>query len=190
MLRTILVLVVICLFPAVVSAATWLIDADRSKVRFTVGHLFSQVDGEFHNFAGTVELFDKEISRSQLSVVIQTASVDTGTKALDEELCSAGFLNVKRYPVITFNAKKIRQDRARRLKITGDLRIQDVTREVVLDARMPSAPARDRFGKMRRNTSAVTRISRKSFGLDWDGMMTAGLGDEIDIRLDIELIGK
>lgn len=190
MLRTTLVIAAICLCPAIVSAATWLIDTDRSKVRFKVSHLFSQVNGEFHKFAGTVELHDKEISRSQLSVVIHTASVDTGTKALDEELCSDGFLNVSRYPTITFNAKKIRQDRARRLKITGDLRIQDVTREVVLDARMPSAPVRDGFGKMRRNTSAVTRISRKAFGLDWNSMMTAGLGDEIDISLDIELIGK
>jgi polyisoprenoid-binding protein YceI len=165
-------------------------DADKSKVRFKVSHLISSVEGEFHKFAGAVELNEKKITRSQLSVVIHTASVDTGTKALDEELCSDGFLNVRRYPDMTFKAKKITQESARRLKITGDLRIQDVTREVILDAQMPSAPAKDRFGKMRRNVSAVTRISRKSFGLDWDSMMTAGLGDEIDIRLDIELIEK
>ena len=190
MLRLNLAIAVLFLCPSLASASTWLIDADRSKVHFEVSHPLSSVTGEFHKFDGVLELHEKKITRSRFSAVIHTASVDTGIKALDEELCSDDFLNVRRYPTMTFKTKKITQNGEQRLKITGDLRIQDVTRKVVLDAQVPSAPARDRLGKMRRSTSAATRISRKDFGLNWNSMMTTGLGDDIDIRLDIELVEK
>lgn len=190
MTRLFLVIAAILLCPSLVAASTWLIDADRSRVRFEVSHLLSSVAGEFHKFNGKVELHEKEITRSQLSVSIDTASVATGTKALDEELRSDTLLNVRRYPTITFKATKITPNGVDRLKVTGDLSIHAVTREVVLDVKSPSAPTRDRYGKMRRNAAAVTRISRKAFGLNWNSMLTTGLGDDIDISLDIELVGK
>jgi len=134
MIRLSSVIAALLLCPSLVSAATWLIDADRSRVRFKVSHPLSTVEGGFHKFSGVVELHEKEISRSKLSVIIDM--------------------------------------------------------EVVLDANRPSVPTRDRYGKMRRSASAVTRISRKAFGLNWSSMLTTGLGDDIDISLDIELVGK
>jgi len=190
MTRLLLVIAAILLCPSIASAATWLIDADRSKVRFKVSHPLSTVEGGFHKFSGVVELHEKEITRSKLSVIIDTASVATGTKALDEELCSDNFLNVRRYPTMTFEAKKITHNGVNKLKVTGNLSIRGVTRETVLDAKRPSIPTRDRYGKMRCSTSAATRISRKAFGLNWDSLLTTGLGDDIDISLDIELVGK
>jgi len=190
MTRLLPVIAAILLCPSLVSAATWLIDADRSRVRFKVSHPLSTVEGEFHKFSGMLELHEKEILRSKLSVIIDTASVDTGTKALDEELCSDNFLNVRRYPTMTFEAKKITQHGANKLKVTGDLNIRGVTRVVVLDAKRPSVPTRDQYGKMRCSASAATRISRKAFGLNWDSFLTRGLSDDIDISLDIEFIGK
>jgi len=190
MTRLLPVIAAILLCPSLVSAATWLIDVDRSRVRFKVSHPLSTVEGEFHKFSGVVELHEKEITRSKLSVIIDTASVDTGTKALDEELCSDNFLNVRRYPAMTFVAKKITHNGVNKLKVTGDLSIRGVTREAVLDAKRPSVPTRGRYGKMRCSASAATRISRKAFGLNWDSLLATGLGDDIDISLDIELVGK
>jgi len=190
MTRLLPVIAAILLCPSLVSAATWLIDADKSKVRFKVSHPLSTVEGGFHKFSGVVELHEKEISRSKLSIIIVTDSVDTGKRALDDELCSDNFLNVRRYPTITFEAKKITHNGVNKLKVTGDLSIRGVTREVVLDAKRPSVPTRDQQGKMRRSASAATRISRKAFGLNWDSLLTTGLGDDIDISLDIELVSK
>jgi len=189
-MRLTLVIAVILFCPSFTAASTWLIDTGSSRVRFSVDHLISPVEGAFHKFSGVVELDEREITRSQLSVTIDAASVSTGTKALDEELCSDSFLNVRRYPTMTFAAKKITKSGASRLKVSGDLKIQGVTREVVLDVKGPGVPTRDRHGKMRRSASAVTRISRKAFGLDWNSMMATGLGDDIDISLVIELVGK
>jgi len=190
MMRLTLVIAVILLCPSFTAASTWLIDADSSRVRFAVGHLISPVEGAFRKFSGVIELNEREITRSQLSVTIDAASVSTGTKVLDEELCSDSFLNVRRYPIITFTATKITKSGANRLKVSGDLKIQGVTREVILDVKGPGVPTRDRHGKLRRSASAVTRISRKAFGLDWNSMMATGLGDDIDISLAIELVGK
>lgn len=189
-MRLTLVIAVILLCPSFAAASTWQIDSDNSRVQFAVSHLLSTVEGSFRKFSGVVELNDQEITRSRLSVIIDAASVSTGTKALDEELCSDRFLNVRRYPTITFVARNITRSGVNTLKVSGDLKIHGVTREVVLDVKGPSVPARDRYGKMRRSASAVTRISRKAFGLDWSSMMATGVGDDIDISLAIELVGK
>ena len=76
--------------PAIAAAATYTIDPDHSSIQFKVKHLMvSNVKGGFGKVSGTVDIDDKDISKSRTSVSIETASIDTGVAKRDEHLRSA-----------------------------------------------------------------------------------------------------
>ena len=186
--------VALLLLPALSPAATWQIDPDHSNIQFKVRHLMvSNVKGVFHKVSGLVEIDDQDISRSKVTTVIDTASVDTGVAKRDEDLRSANFFDVVRYPTMTFVSKKVAKNGPDSLKVTGDLTIHGITREVVLDVDGPTPAVRDPWGGTRRGATAATRINRKDFGLTYNKVLETGgvvVGDEIAISLEVELVRK
>ena len=180
--------------PTLSSASSWQIDPDHSSIQFKVRHLMvSNVKGVFHKVSGLIEIDDKEITRSRVSVTIETASVDTGVAKRDEDLRNAAFFDAARYPTMTFVTKKVVQSGPDGLKVTGDLTIHGVTREVTLDVDGPTPAVKDPWGGMRRGASATTRINRKDFGLTYNKVLETGgvmVGDEVAISLEVEMIRK
>jgi len=180
--------------PLVASASTWTIDPDHSNVGFKVKHLMvSNVKGSFDKHSGTVDLNDKDITRSKVEVSIDTASINTNVAKRDEHLRSADFFDAAKYPTMTFVSKKVARAGKDRLKVTGDLTLHGVTRQVVLDVEPLSKESKDPWGNIRRGTTATTRIDRKDFGLTWNkGLETGGVlvGEEVLITLEIEMIRK
>jgi polyisoprenoid-binding protein YceI len=180
--------------PLVASASTWNIDPDHSNVGFKVKHLMvSNVKGNFDKHTGTVEINDKDITKSRVEVSIDTASINTNVQKRDEHLRSADFFDVAKYPTMTFVSKKVAKAGKNRLKVTGDLTLHGVTRQVVLDVEPLSKESKDPWGNIRRGTTASTRIDRKDFGLTWNkGLETGGVlvGDDVLITLEIEMIRK
>lgn len=184
----------VLVLPAIASASTWVIDPDHSSVGFKVRHLMvSNVKGSFTSFKGTVELDEKDVTKSKVTVAIDTESIDTNVQKRDEHLRSADFFDVAKYPTMTFSAKKITQNGQGRLAITGDLTLHGVTREVTLDTDALSAESKDPWGNIRRGTTATATIDRKDFGLTWNAALETGgfaVGDEVAITLEIEMIRK
>ena len=180
--------------PLVASASTWTIDPDHSNVGFKVKHLMvSNVKGNFDKHSGTVDLNDKDITRSKVEVSIDTASINTNAAKRDEHLRSADFFDVAKYPTMTFVSKKVAKAGKGKLKVTGDLTLHGVTRQVVLDVEPLSKESKDPWGNIRRGTTATTKIDRKDFGLTWNkGLETGGVlvGEEVLITLEIEMIRK
>ena len=180
--------------PAFAFASTWTIDPEHSNVGFKVRHLMvSNVKGSFDKHTGTVEINDKDITKSKVEVSIDTNSINTNVQKRDEHLRSADFFDVAKYPTMTFVSKKVAKAGKGNLKITGDLTLHGVTRQVVLDVEPISKESKDPWGNIRRGTAATTKIDRKDFGLTWNkGLETGGVlvGDEITITLEIEMIRK
>jgi polyisoprenoid-binding protein YceI len=180
--------------PAVAPASTWNIDPDHSNVGFKVRHLMvSNVKGSFEKHSGTVDLNDKDITKSKVSVTIDTTSINTNVKKRDDHLRSADFFDVAKFPTMTFVSKKVAKAGKDKLKVTGDLTLHGVTREVVLDVEGPSAESKDPWGNIRKGATATTRINRKDFGLLWNAALETGgvaVGDEVVITLEIEMIKK
>ena len=173
-------------------ASTWNIDADHSNVGFKVRHLMvSNVKGYFGKVQGVVVVDDKDITKSKVTATIDTTSIDTGVAKRDAHLRSADFLEVEKYPTMTFVSTKVARDGADKLKLTGDLTLHGVTRSVVLDVEGPSGEIKDPMGNIRRGASASTKINRKDFGLTWNKAIEAGgvaVGDEVAISIEVELI--
>lgn len=178
--------------PQFVFASTWDIDPDHSHVGFKVRHLMvSNVKGSFHKLRGVVKVDEKDITRSSASATIDTASIDTNVKKRDDDLRSEKFLDVAKYPAMTFVSTKVEQTGPDRLKVTGDLTLHGVTRPVVLDVEGPTGEVKDPMGKTRRGAFARTKIDRKDFGLNWNKAMETGgvlVGDEVAIEIEVELV--
>jgi len=178
--------------PTLASASTWNIDPDHSQVGFKVKHMMvSNVKGNFEKYTGVVEINDKDITKSKVTVNIETPSLTTGVQKRDEHLKSADFFAVTTYPTMTFVSKKVSKAGKGGLKVTGDLTLHGITKEVVLNVEPISKESKDPWGNTRRGTAATTKIDRKDFGLTWNkGLETGGVlvGDEITISLEIEMI--
>jgi len=180
--------------PAFAFATTWTIDPDHSNVGFKVKHLMvSNVKGNFDKHTGAVEINDKDITKSKVEVSIDTNSINTNVQKRDEHLRSAEFFDVVKYPKMTFVSKKVAKAGKDKLKVTGDLTLHGVTKEVVLDVEGPSKESKDPWGNIRKGATATTKINRKDFGLVWNAALETGgvaVGEEITITLEIEKIKK
>lgn len=180
--------------PAFAGASTWTIDPDHSNVGFKVRHLMvSNVKGSFDKHTGSVEINDKDITKSKVEVSIETSSINTNVQKRDEHLRSADFFDVAKYPTMTFVSKKVAKAGKDKLNVTGDLTLHGVTKEVVLSVEGPSKESKDPWGNIRRGATATTKINRKDFGLVWNTALETGgvaVGEEITITLEIEMIRK
>jgi polyisoprenoid-binding protein YceI len=184
--------VIVLTIPVIASATIWNIDPDHSNVGFKVRHLMvSNVKGSFEKFTGTIDINDKDITKSKVEVTIDTASINTNVQKRDEHLRSADFFDVAKYPTMTFVSKKVAKAGKDSLKVTGDLTLHGVTREVVLDVEPLAMESKDPWGNLRRGTTATTKINRKDFGLVWNKALETGgvaVGEEVLITLEIEMI--
>ena len=187
MSRTLLAFVAALLFAASATAQdTWKIDPAHSAAQFSVRHLgISTVRGAFTKVSGSAQFDEANPGKSSVQATIDAASVDTRLEMRDKDLRSPNFLDVEKYPTITFQSKKAEAAGQGKLKVTGDLTIHGVAKEVVLDVDGPSAAMKDPWGNMRRGASATTKINRKDFGVNG---APAAVGDEITITLDIEMV--
>jgi len=180
--------------PAAATTSTWQIDPNHSSAQFAVRHLgLSTVRGAFTKVNGTIQFDDKDITKSSVDVTIDAASVDTRVDGRDKDLRSDHFFEVEKYPTLTFKSTKVEQVEVGKLKVTGDLTIHGVTKQVVLDVEGPTAAVKDPWGNQRAAASATTKINRQDFGVKWNAKMDNGgwvLGDDVAITIDVEMVQK
>jgi polyisoprenoid-binding protein YceI len=194
-LVTVIAATVTLTLPGLALADAWHIDPEPSSVGFKVRHMMvSNVKGDFARFNGIVDIDNKDLTKSKVTVTIDTASVNTGVTKRDDHLKSADFLDVAKYPTMTFVSKKITRVGKDRLKIAGFLTLHGVTRPVVLDVEgINGGVSKDPWGNIRRGASATAKISRKDFGLVWNAALETGgvaVADDVLISLDIEMTKK
>jgi len=171
---------------AAAQTGTWKIDPNHSSAQFSVRHLgVSTVRGAFTKVNGSASYDASDSSKNSLEATIEADSIDTRVQMRDNDLRSANFLDVQKYPTITFHSKQAKAAGDGKMQITGDLTIHGVTKEVVLDVDGPSAPIKDPWGNQRIGASASTKINRKDFGVNG---APGVVGDEISITIDAELI--
>jgi len=181
-------------FPVFAATSTWQIDPAHTAAGFAVKHLMiSTVRGQFKGVNGTVVWDDQDVSKSTIDVTIDARTIDTSEPKRDEDLRSDKFFDTAKYPAITFKSKKIENVSAGKLKVTGDLTIRGVTKEVVLDVEGPSNPIKDPWGNTRVAANATAKINRQDYGVKWNANIDGGgvvVGDDVNITIDLEMIKK
>ncbi len=178
--------------PEVTAITTWNIDPVHSTAQFKVKHMMiSNVKGEFTAVTGKLELNNADITKSKIEASIDAGSINTREPQRDAHLKSADFLDVEKFPVLTFKSTRVSKVKVDELSVEGNLSIHGVTRKVVFEVEGPSAPVKDPWGNTRIGISATTRIDRKDFGLSWNATLEAGgimVGHEVTITLDVEFV--
>ena len=171
------------------ATTVWTIDTSHSAVEFSVKHMmFATSRGRFSEVQGTIMLDNENVANSTVEVEIGAASIDTHDAKRDEHLRSADFFDVETYPILTFRSTRVQPASGSDLKVTGNLAIHGVTREVVLDAEL-NGQGTNPWGQGVISYSARTRINRKDFGLNWNAALESGgvlVSDEVRITIEIE----
>jgi len=172
----------------------WQIDPAHSAAHFSVRHLMiSNVRGEFSKLSGSVVLDPADSTRSSVEVNLETASISTREPQRDEHLRSADFFDVANHPAMTFRSKRIATAGPDHFKVTGDLTIRGVTKEVTFDVEGPTPAVKDPWGNVRAGVTASTKINRKDFGMVFNALTETGgvvVGEEVSITIEAELVQK
>jgi len=178
--------------PQATATTTWNIDPVHSTAQFKVKHMMiSNVKGEFRDITGKLELSETDITKSRVEASVDASTINTREVQRDAHLKSADFLDVEKFPGLTFKSTRVSKVTVDELAVEGDLSIQGVTRNVVFQVEGPSAPIKDPWGNTRLGISATTRINRKDFGLVWNSTLETGgilVGDEVTITVDVEFV--
>ena len=172
--------------------STWNIDPVHSTAQFKVKHMMiSNVKGEFTKITGKLKLDESDITKSNVEAFIDTTTINTREPDRDTHLKSADFLDVAKFPHLSFKSTQISKNGEGELSVEGDLTMHGVTRKVVFEVEGPSVPTKDPWGNTRIGLSATTRVNRKDFGLNWNTVLEAGgilVGEDVAISLDVEFI--
>jgi len=174
-------------FPA---PGTWAIDPAHSQVQFAARHMMiSKVRGRFRDFSGTVHV-GQTPEESWVEATIRAGSIDTGDEGRDRHLRSPDFLDIERYPEITYRSTSIRPGKGQRWLMEGDLTIRDVTRAVTLDFEF-CGTATDPWDNLRAGYMAEGEIDREDFAVSWNQALEAGgflVGRGVRIEVDVETV--
>ncbi|MCB0649695.1 MAG: YceI family protein [Saprospiraceae bacterium] len=164
----------------------WAIDPTHSEVGFKVKHMMiSTVKGHFESFDVNVETEGDDFNNAFIEVSIDVDSIRTKNADRDAHLKSDDFFNAEAYPQITFVSKGFNGS-----KLTGDLTIRNITKEVTLDVDF-NGIALDPYGQTKAGFEITGEINRKEFGLKWDAITEAGsivVSDKIQLVIDAQLI--
>src|SRR5437879_44393 len=152
--RTIVLSLVTLALLAVTSTAAradvWTIDPAHTTIAFSVRHMMvSNVRGKFAKFSGSVDGDAAHPTAAKIAATIEAGSIDTANEKRDAHLRSDAFLDVAKFPTIAFASMKIEKVSDTKYKITGDLTLHGVTKEVVLDVSDVTPPIKDPMGNMR-----------------------------------------
>lgn len=171
----------------------WEIDPVHSKATFSAKMaMINTVRGHFNVLNGQVHIDEQHPENSWVEAQVDAASIDTQSEMRDGHLKSPDFLDVEKYPTLHFKSTKIEHVKDEEYRVTGNLTILGVTKEVTLDAEY-SGQLKDAYNNLRAALSARATINRKDWGLNWNRVLEAGgvmVSDKIKIEIDLSVIEK
>ena len=174
------------------ASSTWKLDPTHSVAEFKVRHMMiSNVKGQFTTVSGVLSFDEVDVTNSRIEASIDAASINTREPQRDAHLKSADFFDVDKFPTLSFKSTHISRKGDDELAVSGDLTIHGVTRNVGFTVEGPTPPSKDPWGNTRVGLSAITKINRKDFGLNWNAALETGgilVGDEVTITLDVQFI--
>jgi len=169
---------------------TWKFDPMHTQVEFSAKHLgMMTVRGHFAEVTAGGHIDPEHPEKSAVEATINTASIRTHNEKRDSDLRSSNFLEIDKFPTMTFKSTKIERVADDRLKVTGDLTIKGTTRPVTLDL-VKYGEFNDPMMGHRIGYAAQTQINRRDFGMTFD-MMRDGkfiVSNEIQINIEGELV--
>ncbi len=175
-----------------IATQTWVMDPSHSKVQFSVKHMvISEVVGQFKKCELNINNVNEDFTDSEIELIVETPSIDTGVQDRDNHLRSADFFDSAAYPNMTFKSNSFKKVDDEKFKLLGNLTIKNVTKPVELDV-IYNGQITDPFsGKKRAGFRITGSLNRFDYGLKWNMLIETGgavVGKTININCDVELV--
>jgi polyisoprenoid-binding protein YceI len=168
----------------------WVFDTAHTNLMFIARYaMLTRVRGHFNSFEGTIHVAERP-QDSWVELTIDASSITTDNDTRDNHLRSGDFLDLENHPTITFRSSEVEVMSEDRLRVTGDLTVRGVTKEVVLDTEYVGM-AKDGYGRTRVAFSARTEVDRDQFGVSWNMALDAGgvlVGKKVQIELEVQAL--
>jgi len=165
---------------------TWIIDPAHSEFTFKVKHMMiSTVTGYFEKFDATAKTNGEDFTNAAVEVIVDVDSIKTKNTDRDAHLKSDDFFDAASFPKIVFKSSRYDGE-----KLTGELTIRDVTKELVLDAEF-NGIAIDPYGQTKAGFEISGEINRKDFNLNWNAITEAGnivASDKVKLQIEVQLV--
>ena len=164
----------------------WVFDPNHSQVEWACPYLgISVIKGSFEQVSAKVNVEDSDPTKWTVSADIDPASLSSaGFARRTEALRGENFLEADQFPVLSFRSTRVEAS-GQQLKMTGDLTLHGVTREITLTG-SDNGQAEDRRGVTRRGFSARTSILRTDYGIPTSGPQF--VADKIELSIEVQLI--
>jgi len=173
-----------------IPTGTWTVDAGHSSVTFSVKHMgIANVRGHFAEFEGTLEM-QESLADCRARGTVKVASIDTGDAQRDDHLRSADFFDVEAFPEITFESTHVEAIDDESSRVTGNLTMHGVTREITLDVVIQGTDT-DPWGNTRAGLEIVGKLLRSDFDMKFNQALGSGnmlVGDKVGLALDISAV--
>jgi len=174
------------------ATSKWIIDPAHSEISFKVKHLMiTNVKGVFRQFEASIYTTDDDFMTAEIDVVIDPASIDTGSTDRDNHLKSPDFFDVDNYPQIRFVANTYENvDDDGSYEMWGDLTVKGVTNRIKLDVEFGGVQ-KDPWGNEKAGFTLNGKINRKDWGLNWNATLEAGgvlVSEDVRISCDVQLV--
>ena len=170
---------------AFAAAEIYTIDGKHTQTQFSWNHFgYSNPTAGFDNIEGTISYDAADPLQSSVDVRIAVDSINSHVKKFDEHLKSADFFDAEKFPTATFKSTRIASGSAKdTYKVTGDLSIHGVTREVTLDAKLNRAAPHPMSKAPTIGFDGSVTIKRSDFGM---GAYVPNVSDEVRIQITTE----
>jgi polyisoprenoid-binding protein YceI len=169
----------------------WQLDPYHTQVEFSAKHLgMMTVRGYFDEVSTTADIDPAHPETASVEATISTASIRTNNGVRDNDLRSSNFLEVEKYPVITFKSTSVEAAGPDHYTLTGDLTIKNTTRPVSLQVTKYGEFNDPGMMGHRIAYGATTKINRKDFGVSLHMVLDGRLvvGEEIQITIEGEIV--
>ncbi|MCC5995473.1 MAG: YceI family protein [Oceanicaulis sp.] len=173
--------------PARLPAGAWTLDRDHASAAWRVRHLgLSWYTARFDEMDASLSFDPARPEASELTAVIEAASVSTGDPDFDETLRGAAWFDTRRHPQIIFRSTRIEATGETTGRVHGELTLKGVTRPVVLETEFYGGLFNPLEGRRVLGFGADLIIDRTDFGV---GRLPPGfIGDEVRVRIEAEFL--
>jgi polyisoprenoid-binding protein YceI len=168
------------------------LDPAHSRIGFSAKHaMVTTVRGTFKSFTGEVHLDEDNVANSSAKIDIDAASLDTGNDGRDAHVRNEDFLDVEKFPKITFVSTSAEKKSDDEFVLHGDLTVKDVTKSVSIDFEKTGA-ADDPWGKFRVGFEGKGKINRSDWGVTFNMPLGGGfvISERVNLEFDIAAVKR
>jgi polyisoprenoid-binding protein YceI len=173
------------LFSVSAQAADYKIDTAGAHafVQFKIQHLgYSWLLGRFNTFEGDFSYDSAAPEKSEIEVVIETASIDSNHAERDKHLKGSDFLDVKKFPKAVFKSTKFDVKDADNAVVTGTFKLHGVEKTISFPVQKVGE-GKDPWGGYRVGFEGKTSLKLADYGITYN---LGPASTHVEIELYIE----